>query len=109
MGDEDSDEVEDEFRTGGEHAAHKFGVKRRRKYLFNEEGIPIEPFNMAKDENGNMLLDREKNYEDEEDPWLLSIKQEQDERRKKECMQAADSDESEHLSSQGTPVDEDND
>lgn len=27
----------------------KFGEKRKKKYLFNDAGIPIEPFNLEND------------------------------------------------------------
>ena len=30
-------------------AAEKFAVKRKKKHLFNEVGVPIEPFNLEND------------------------------------------------------------
>jgi hypothetical protein len=32
-----------------EDADEKFGCKRKKKHLFNEEGLPIEPFNIRDD------------------------------------------------------------
>jgi len=32
-----------------EDADDKFGYKRKKKHLFNDEGVPIEPFNIRDD------------------------------------------------------------
>ena len=67
-------------------AAQKFGEKRKKKYMFNEVGIPIEPFNLDNDikeglltREGVFTLKREKKYEEDElkDAWFDSVKDQQ--------------------------------
>ena len=51
QGDEASEESQDEelFQFEMEDADDKFGYKRKKKHLFNDEGVPIEPFNIRDD------------------------------------------------------------
>ena len=83
---EGESDVDEEFKIGFEGAASKFGVKRKKKYLFNDAGIPMEPFNLENDIKEGMLtkegiykMDKEKNYEEDElkDPWYDSVRDEQ--------------------------------
>jgi len=80
--------VDEEFRVEVGEAAGKFAVKRKKKHLFNDAGIPIEPFNIANDiregtltREGVFKMEREKRdkgeEESEEDAWYESIKDEQ--------------------------------
>ncbi len=46
---EEESEVDEEFRVEVGEAAGKFAVKRRKKHLFNDGGVPIEPFNIVND------------------------------------------------------------
>ena len=71
---EGESDVDEEFRVGLDDAAGKFGVKRRKKYLFNDGGIPIEPFNLENDikegyltREGAFKMEREKRKDDEEE------------------------------------------
>ena len=41
--------MDEEFKVSMEEAARKFGVKRKKKHLFNDGGMPIEPFNLEND------------------------------------------------------------
>ena len=43
---EGESDVDEEFKIGLEDAASKFGLKRKKKYMFTDTGIPIEPFNI---------------------------------------------------------------
>ena len=68
-----------------DQAAGKFAVKRRKKHLFNEAGVPIEPFNLESDikegyltREGVFKMEREKRKaesDEEEDAWYESVKQ----------------------------------
>ena len=80
--------MDEEFRVEVGEAAGKFAVKRKKKHLFNDAGIPIEPFNIANDiregtltREGVFKMEREKRdkgeEESEEDAWYESIKDEQ--------------------------------
>lgn len=64
-----------------EDADEKFGYKRKRKHLFNDEGIPIEPFNIRDDvRDGIITSDGALKWQKREiDPWLDSIEQQQKE------------------------------
>jgi hypothetical protein len=85
---EGESDVDEEFRVEVGEAAGKFAVKRKKKHLFNDAGIPIEPFNIANDiregtltREGVYKMEREKKSkgeeESEEDAWYESIKEEQ--------------------------------
>jgi hypothetical protein len=85
---EGESDVDEEFRVEVGEAAGKFAVKRKKKHLFNDAGIPIEPFNIANDiregtltREGVFKMEREKRdkgeEESEEDAWYESIKDEQ--------------------------------
>ena len=79
--------MDEEFKLGLDHAAGKFGMKRKKKYLFNDGGIPIEPFNLENDikegyltREGVFKMEREKRQqekeeEEEQDAWYESIKE----------------------------------
>lgn len=81
---EGESDVDEEFKLGVDEAATKFGVKRKKKHLFNDAGIPIEPFNIQNDiregyltKEGVFKMNREisGNEDDgeERDDWLKSI------------------------------------
>jgi len=85
---EGESDVDEEFRVEVGEAAGKFAVKRKKKHLFNDAGIPIEPFNIANDiregtltREGVFKMEREKRgkgeEESEEDAWYESIKDDQ--------------------------------
>lgn len=46
---EGESDVDEEFRIGVDQAAGRFAVKRKKKHLFNDAGVPIEPFNLEND------------------------------------------------------------
>ena len=81
---EGESDVDEEFQIGLDQAAGKFAVKRKKKHLFNEAGIQIEPFNIVNDiregtltKEGVFKMNREKDKdeESEEDAWFESIKE----------------------------------
>ena len=82
---EGESDVDEEFQTGVGEAADKFAVKRKKKHLFNEAGIAIEPFNSQNDilegkltSEGVFKMNREKDRGgevSEEDAWYESIKE----------------------------------
>ena len=53
----DSD-VDDEFKTGLLDAAHRFGQKRKKKHMFTETGVPIEPFHIRNDIRDGLLTEQ---------------------------------------------------
>ena len=78
--------MDEEFKIGFEDAASKFAIKRRKKYMFTDTGMPIEAFNLDSDiregiisRDGVMKMPREKNQDsdDSDDPWFESIKDDQ--------------------------------
>lgn len=111
---DDVEEDDDDFRMNLDKADKKFKVRRKKKHLFNDAGIKIEPFSMGNDlveKHGNILLMNENNKDsdEEDDPWYASIRQQQEELLKEKAREQIDSEESEssedNLKSQG---DEDN-
>lgn len=53
----DAEEDDDDFRMNLDKADKKFKKKRKKKYLFNDAGIKIEPFSMGNDileKHGNL-------------------------------------------------------
>ena len=50
----DSD-IDDEFKKGLVEAANKHGYKRRKKHMFTEDGIEIEPFHLRNDIRDGLL------------------------------------------------------
>ncbi|CDW72658.1 UNKNOWN [Stylonychia lemnae] len=107
--DEESD-VDEEFKIGFEDAASKFAVKRKKKYMFTDTGMPIEPFNLDNDiregvitRDGVMRMERDKNKDDQDsdDPWLESIKEDQDKMLYQQCQNQKDSDDSESEQEEG--------
>jgi len=80
---EQESDVDEEFKLDLEDAAEKFGVKRRKKYMFTETGLPIEPFSLDNDikegyltRDGVFRMERERQDPDEEgeDAWYESIR-----------------------------------
>ena len=54
-------------------AAQKFREKRKKKHLFNDAGVPIEPFGLNEElkeglisNEGAVILAREKKYEEDD-------------------------------------------
>lgn len=87
-----------------EDADEKFGQKRKRKHMFNEEGVPIEPFNI-RDDVAQGIITQEgalKRQRREEDPWLQSIQDQQEQMLRKDQEKQQDSDLSEE-SDEGKP------
>ena len=52
--DQDSD-VDDEFKKELIEAANKHGYKRKKKHMFTEDGIEIEPFHLRNDIRDGLL------------------------------------------------------
>jgi hypothetical protein len=110
---EGESDVDEEFRLGVDQAAGKFGVKRRKKHLFNEAGVPIEPFNLESDikegfltREGVFKMEREKRQaesDEEEDAWYESVKQDQARMLYKKSQRQQDSDASESEDDDGEP------
>ncbi len=81
---ESESDIDEEFRLGVDQAAGKFAVKRKKKHIFNESGVPIEPFNLQNDikegyltREGVFKMEREKRQaesDEEHDAWFDSIK-----------------------------------
>lgn len=76
---ESDSDVDEEFKLGVLDAANRFGQKRKKKHMFNEAGIPIEPFNIRDDVKSGLLTEdgflkrslQEKGGD--RDAWLESI------------------------------------
>jgi hypothetical protein len=108
---EGESDIDEEFRLGVGEAAGKFGEKRRKKHLFNDAGIPIEPFNLQNDMKEGfltregvfkMLRELAKEIDEEEpDAWLESIKDEQNKMLYEKSQRQADSDASESEDEEG--------
>lgn len=107
---EGESDVDEEFQLGLDQAAGKFGVKRRKKHLFNEAGVPIEPFGIENDiregaltREGVFKMGRERqggaaageSEEEEKDEWLESIREEQAKMLYQKSLRQQDSDASE--------------
>lgn len=75
--DEMKDDDDDDFRTDLEKANQKYRVKRKKKHLYNDAGIKIEPFGLKEemdtgqvDRSGGMILLNERvKDEEDDDPW----------------------------------------
>ena len=52
--DNESD-VDEEFKLDFNAAALKFGYKRKKKHQFNEDGVPMEPFNINSEVRSGLL------------------------------------------------------
>jgi len=94
----DNRQDDDDFRMDLDKVNKKFRVKRKKKYLFNEEGVKIEPFKMDSstvENHGGVLLMHEarRGSDDEDDPWYESIRTQQEELLKEEAKKQKDSDE----------------
>jgi hypothetical protein len=103
---EDREEDEDDFRMNLEVADKKFRVKRKKKYMFNDAGIKIEPFKMDDEmveRHGEMIIMKERavDSDNESDPWLESIKEQQDQLLREKAKKQVDSDESESSDDEG--------
>ena len=96
----DQEEDDDDFRMDIGKADKKFRVKRKKKHLFNDAGIKIEPFRMsdrAVEKHGDMLILNEnvRDSDEEDDPWYESIRQQQEDMLKQKAREQVDSEESE--------------
>ena len=96
----DNEEDDDDFRMNLDIADEKFRVKRKKKHIFNDAGIQIEPFKMDErtvERQGEMLLLNEgrKDSDEENDPWFESIRTQQEQMLKEKARKQIDSDESE--------------
>lgn len=95
---DDDDQDDDDFRMNLDKADEKYRVKRKKKYLFNDAGIKIEPFKMDSsvvENHGGVTLMHEgrKDSDEEDDPWYESIKQQQEEMLKENVRKQIDSEE----------------
>jgi len=52
---ESDSDIDEEFKLGMENAADRFGYKRKKKHMFTEQGVPIEPFNLKDDIKSGLL------------------------------------------------------
>jgi len=52
--DQDSD-IDDEFKKELLEAANKHGYKRKKKHIFTEDGVEIEPFHIRNDIRDGLL------------------------------------------------------
>ena len=83
LGSEDSD-IDDAFRKELVQAANKHGYKRKKKHMFTDDGVEIEPFHLRNDIKEGLLtadgfiktslrdFDRKKELEAVGDAWLDS-------------------------------------
>lgn len=110
---EGESDIDEEFRLGVDQAADKFGMKRKKKHLFNDGGVPIEPFNIKNDiregtltREGVFMMERDKKRarkegpandecEEEEDAWFASVQEDQAKMMFEKSQKQADSDASE--------------
>jgi hypothetical protein len=102
---EGESDVDEEFQLGLGEAAGKFAVKRKKKHMFNESGIPIEPFNLENDikegyltREGVFKMEREKRQaesDEEQDAWYESIREQQSKMNFEKSQMQANSDASE--------------
>jgi hypothetical protein len=83
---------------GAVDAANRFGYKRKKKHMFNEAGVPIEPFNIRDDvqsglmtEDGFLKRSLQQEGVEERDPWLDTIREDQEKRLREEQQKAQDS------------------
>lgn len=79
------------FQLEVEDAFDKYGQKRKKKHMYNEEGVKFEPFNIRQDvEDGLITQDGvvKKLQMQEEDPWLQSINAQQEQMLKEEQAKA---------------------
>lgn len=84
---EEESDIDEEFQLGVDQAAGKFGLKRKKKHLFNDAGIPMEPFNLENDikegyltREGAFKMERERvqqerEDQEERDEWFESVKE----------------------------------
>lgn len=111
----DKAEDDDDFRMDLDKADKKFRVKRKKKHLFNDAGIKIEPFSMYKDADGNKILEEDgtvlarKNDDEEDDPWYESVREQQEKMLKQQAKDQIDSEESESESNGDDKQNEDQD
>ena len=63
-------DVDKEFEDNLLHATNKYGEKRKKKYTYNEEGIPVEPFHLWDElRTGNFVQGFYR--EDKDESWLV--------------------------------------
>lgn len=108
---EGESDVDEEFRLGVGEAAGRYAVKRRKKHMFNDAGVPIEPFNLENDikegyltNEGVFKLAREKRQaeeDSEEDAWYESVKDDQAKMLREKALREQDSDRSESADEDG--------
>ena len=95
----DSD-VDDDFKMGFMAASNKHGYKRKKKHMFTESGVEVEPFHLRNDIRDGLLthegyiktnlrdFDRKQAREafDASDAWLDSelVKKDQEKRLKEQ-------------------------
>lgn len=77
---ESDSDVDEEFKLGVLKAANRFGYKRKKKHMFNDAGVPIEPFNIKDDiksglltEDGFLKRSLQERGGGDRDAWLESI------------------------------------
>ena len=83
-------------------AAGKFAVKRKKKHMFNDAGVPMEPFNLENDikdgfltREGVFKMEREKRQaesDEEQDAWFESIREQQAKMQLEKSHRQQDSD-----------------
>jgi len=52
---EDEEEIENDFKTDFNEGARRVGIKRKKKYMYNDAGVPMEPFTLEKELRNGVL------------------------------------------------------
>jgi len=83
---------DEKFEQDAVEAARQHSIKRRKKYRYTGDGIPIEPFSVREEEE-NRIFDstivKDTKKDGSWDPWLLSVEDELQELDKKKAMKDA--------------------
>lgn len=84
----------EKFEEDAVQAAGTFSEKRKKKHLFTEDGIPIEPFSVRQEQQEHIFdstIVKDTKKDGSWDPWLLSVEEHMQNLEKEDALREANS------------------
>ena len=86
---------DDKFEVDAVEAAANYSIKRKKKYKFTDDGIPIEPFSVREEQEDKIFdstIVRDTKNDGSWDPWLLSVEDQMKTIERDEALKEINSD-----------------
>jgi len=103
---------DEKFEEDAVNAAGNYSVKRKKKYTYTEDGIPIEPFSVREEQESHIFdstIVKDVKKDGTWDPWLLSVEEDMKKMEKENALKEVDSDKESEGDDKGKEGEDEND